>query len=92
MRLRIRPRFCLILIGVMLAVFSISLGLSSRDLAAGAQRLAQVQAERDALADELESLSAELAYAQTDEYIERVARDELGMMRPGEIRYVSSGK
>lgn len=90
MRLRIRPRFCLILIGVMLIVFSVSLGVSRRDLRAGAEKLAQVQAEHAALSEQLEALSEELAYAQTDEYVERVARDELGLMRPGEIRYVSS--
>ena len=40
--------------------------------------------------DEVEALSAQLEFAQTDEYVVRVARDELGMLMPGEIRYVSA--
>lgn len=90
MRLRIQPRFCVFLIAVMLIVFSVSIGLSIRELHVGEQRLDQVQAEYTALQYELDALRSELAYTQTDDYVERVARDELGMMMPGEIRYVSS--
>ena len=90
MQLRITPRFCLILIGTMLIVFSLSLGLSHRDLAKGAERLEKVYAEHAELEQQIRQLREDLAYAQTDDYVERVARDELGMMRPGEIRYVSN--
>jgi cell division protein FtsB len=38
---------------------------------------------------ELDQLREELAFAGTDEYVERVARNELEMVMPGEIRYVS---
>lgn len=90
MQLRIQPRFCLILIAVMLVVFTVSIGISFYDLRSGEKRLAAAEAEYSALLDELEVLREELAFAGTDEYVERVARDELGMMMPGEIRYVSS--
>lgn len=90
MRLRIQPRFCVILIAVMLIVFSLSLTLACRELRTGAAKLDQVRTEYAALQAELTELREELAYAQTDEYVERVARDELGLLRPGEIRYVSS--
>jgi len=90
MRLRIQPRFCVLLIAVMLFVFSLSIGLSFRELRMGEERLAGVKAEYAALQRELDALRDELAYTQTDDYVERVARDELGLMMPGEIRYVSS--
>ena len=90
MQFRITPRFCLILIGVMLIAFSVSLGVSRRDLAKGADKLEQVYAEYTQLEQQIRQLREDLAYAQTDDYVERVARDELGMMRPGEIRYVSN--
>ncbi len=89
MRLRVQPRFCLILIAVMLIVFAVSLCVAGYDLRQGQKQLAQVQDEFDALNDQLVQLRDELAFAQTDEYVERVARDELGMVMPGEIRYVS---
>ena len=90
MRLRIQPRFCIILIAVMLIVFSVSIGLSHRDLRAGEKRLAEAKAEYAQLQRELDSLREELEYTRTDDYVERIARDELGLMMPGEIRYVSS--
>lgn len=88
MRLRIQPRFCLILIGCMLLIFSVSFLLSGRDLRAGAARLEAAQAECAAMEAELEALRDQLAYTETDDYVVRVARDELGMVMPGEIRYI----
>jgi len=90
MQLRITPRFCLILICFMLVVFSVSIGVSRMDLARGTEKLEAVYSEYAELEQQLRQLREDLAYVQTDEYVERVARDELGMMRPGEIRYVSS--
>ena len=86
MRLRARPRFFLILISAMILAFCISFAVSQQSLSAGERELA----ERSALLDEVEALSAQLEFAQTDEYVVRVARDELGMLMPGEIRYVSA--
>lgn len=90
MQLHIKPRFCLILIAVMLVVFTVSIGISCHDLRAGAKRLAAVKTEYDAMLVQLDALREELAFAGTDEYVERVARDELNMLMPGEVRYVSS--
>ena len=67
-----------------------SLHISQQSLSAGERELADANAERSALLDEVEALSAQLEFAQTDEYVVRVARDELGMLMPGEIRYVSA--
>jgi len=90
MQLKITPRFCLILIGVMLVVFSMSIGLSYLDLARGSEKLEAVHAEYTELQKQLQQLNENLLYVQTDDYVERIARDELGMLRPGEIRYVSN--
>lgn len=89
MHLRIRPRFCLIIIGIMLVAFGVSLAFSQRDLNEASMRLDEVAAQRTALAEELKELQAELSFAQTDDYVIRVARDELGMIMPGEIRYTN---
>ena len=43
------------------------------------------QEVRDRLAAENEALKAELAEAQTPEYIEEVAREKLGLLKVGEI-------
>lgn len=88
MRLRIRPRFCRIVIAVMVVAFGVSYVASRQSLVAAERELAEVNARRQTLLDEVEALSAELEFARTDEYVIRIARDELGMLMPGEVRYV----
>lgn len=89
MRLRIQPRFWLIVIALMLIAFSVSFALAQHSLNEGRQALAAATAQRDALRDEVHTLKTTLEFSQTDDYIIRVARDELGMIMPGEIRYIS---
>ena len=90
MRLRIRPKFWLIVIALMLISFGVSFAFSQRSLMEGRYALAEATAQRDALREEVETLKSTLAFSQTDDYVIRVARDELGMIMPGEIRYVSN--
>ena len=55
-----------------------------------AQRLARARSERDALAAQADALGDDLEFAQTDEYVMRIARDELNMIMPDEVRYVNA--
>lgn len=89
MRRRVKPRFWGFMIGITLIVFLASFAVMRIRYGYGAQRLAQAISERDALAAEADALGDQLEYAQTDEYVVRVARDELNMIMPGEIRYVN---
>ena len=57
--------------------------------APGAAKLAEVTAERNALIEKVQSLQTTLDFTETDEYVIRTARNELGMIMPGEVRYVS---
>ena len=43
------------------------------------------------LSEEIAALKEDIAFAQTDAYVERIARSELGLILPGEIRYVNGG-
>ncbi len=54
----------------------------AQELRAEARKLEGMVATREAERDQLE---ATLAYVQTDEYVERWAREELKMARPGEV-------
>lgn len=89
MRRRVKPRFWVFMIAITLIVFLASFAVMRIRYGYGAQRLAQAISERDALAAEADALGDQLEYAQTDEYVVRVARDELNMIMPGEIRYVN---
>ena len=92
MRRRVKPRFWGFMIAVTLIVFLASFAVMRIRYGYGAQRLAQAQSERDALAVEAKSLGDQLEFAQTDEYVMRIARDELNMIMPGEIRYVNGAR
>ena len=92
MRRRVKPRFWGFMIAVTLLVFLASFVVMRIRYNYGAQRLAQAQSARDALAVTAQSLGDQLKFAQTDEYVMRIARDELNMTMPGEIRYVNGAR
>ena len=89
-RLRIRPRFWVFVIVVMLICFGTSYAVAQIQYQQATERVENLVDEKMALDDRIISLSSQLAYVKTDAYIERVARDELNMIMPGEIRYVSN--
>ena len=74
----------------MLVVFGTSFGVSYSRLMDEAASLNTAKAEKASLTAEIQALNQEFANLKTDEYIERLARDELGMLYPGEIRYVGN--
>ena len=89
-RYRIAPRFYVILIALMLMIFGVSFGVSYGRLQDEIAQLDAAKAEHTALTAEIAELRQEYTDIQTDEYIERIAREELGILYPGEIRYVGN--
>ena len=92
MRRRVKPRFWVFMIAVTLIVFGVSFAVMQLRYAQGERRLAQAQAVRDEMTMQVNALSDQLAFAQTDDYVIRTARDELGMIMPGEVRYVNGAR
>jgi cell division protein FtsB len=84
-----RPRFWLVLALLALAVFGISFLVANHRLQADAAALAAKTAQCDQIVREIGELEKQIAFAQTDEYVERAARDDLGLLKPGEVRYVN---
>ena len=91
-RYKLTPKFYLIVALIMIAFFGGSFCVSRARLNRELDALAETQSRRDALSAELSAIKEELDFANTTEYIERKARDKLGMLYPDEIRYVGSGK
>ncbi|MGE5591669.1 MAG: cell division protein FtsL [Bacillota bacterium] len=61
------------------------------------QRLSDMRRDAAELQQQLEArqqhnreLQAEINNLQTNEYVEKVAREQLGLIRPGEIRYLTA--
>ena len=90
MRRRVTPKFWVFMIAITLVVFGVSFAVMQFRYEQGALQLAEVRKYRDNLILEVQDLNDELEYAQTDDFIIRAARDQLGMIMPTEVRYVSS--
>ncbi len=82
-------RSVILLIGVGFVYLFISQGISMwtihKEVLANQQRLAEVQQIHDQLLEEKAKL-------ETPEYIEKVAREDLGLVRPGEVPYRAAKK
>ena len=92
MRRRVKPRFWGFMIGITLIVFLASFAVMRIRYGYGAQRMEDAWREHEQLAAEADRLERQFKYAQSDEYVIRVARDELNMIMPGEIRYVNGAR
>lgn len=86
----IKPRFWLILMAVLVLVFASMYVSQNGYLAQQAEQIAQLQQQQDDATNENAELERKISFAKTDEYVERVARDELGLLKPGEVRFVAS--
>lgn len=89
-RIRTKPRFWMITILLMVVGFGLSCALSQLHSMQVEARLDMLRAEKLMLVNQIQALHEELNYAGTNTYVERVARDELNMIYPGEIRYISN--
>ena len=91
-RRRVTPKFWLMVIVVTALIFGASFAVMQGRYARGAQQLAKAEQYRNELFLKVDELSEQLAYAQTDDYVMRIARDELGMILPSEVRYVNGAR
>lgn len=89
-RVRVQPRFYGFILVIMLLCFLVSFIVSQAQYSRVSSRLSSLNAERSALTTRVNELTQRLEYVRSDAYVERVARDELGLIRSGEIRYVTN--
>lgn len=87
----VKPRFWLLLIAVMLVVFGSVYISQAQYLSMQAQHIAALEEEKNRALDENAALERKIAFTKTDEYVERVARDQLGLLKKNEVRFVSGG-
>ena len=84
-----RLRFGALALAV-LAILGITLFKLNYDLKRGAEALRTARIEREAMLQRTQTLREQLDYMQTDEYVMRTARSDLGLILPDEIRYVTN--
>jgi len=83
-----RSRLPLLVVGLLLLYVSISLGSRFDTLYTMQRDLQAVQAEVEELRVVNRDLSKQLDLLQSDAYVEQVAREKLGLVKPGETRIV----
>lgn len=89
LRLRPRPRFYLLLTGLVLSGLLLSAALAGLRIRQLDQRLDALRNQRASRIERLQALKARLEYVETDAYIEEIARKELNLLYPGEILYIA---
>lgn len=87
----VKPRFFILLSVIAAVVFAVGVMAIRTRMANDALVLQEIRRQQQTLVDEIDALEDELEYVQTDEYIENAAREELYMLKPGEIRYMPQG-
>jgi cell division protein FtsB len=79
----------LVLVGLVLVVVAVAGVFPFRQLLAQERAVDLAQAQLDALVDENLHLEQQIAALQTDEEVERLAREHFGLVMPGEVGYVA---
>ena len=88
---RIQPRFWIGMALVAAIVFALVHMVEQRHIVAQQREIDRLIAERDVIVAENAALERKIAFSKTDEYIERTARTDLGLLKPGEVRFVAGG-
>ncbi|HKB80192.1 MAG TPA: septum formation initiator family protein [Thermoanaerobaculia bacterium] len=89
---RVTARAFTLLAGILVVVLGVSFFLSNRGVAnlqEARKRVAELHADIDRLKADNAHLRAEIDSVQRSTYaVERIAREDLGMSKPGEVVYI----
>lgn len=87
----VKPRFWLLMMAVLAAVFMSVYVSQGQYLSTQAGSIQALEQQRVQALDENAALERKIAFAKTSEYVERVAREQLGLLKKNEVRFVSGG-
>lgn len=79
----------MLLMTALAAVFLCVYVSQGRFLQSQAERIKVLEGQKQEELEKNAELERKIAFAKTDAYVERVARDELGLVKEGEIRFVA---
>ncbi len=91
-RVEIRPRFLIIVLGLVLVCSLISVCVHSVQSKKLAAELSDVEEELSQAYIDNEILEGQLSFSDTDEFIEQEARRRFGYMKEGELRFILVGE
>jgi len=77
--------------GVLFVAVAVAFVFRQAEVMAVQRTLAEMQAQIDHYRSLNASLAEQVAALQSDEYIEKAAREKLGLVKPGEVQYMVIG-
>jgi cell division protein FtsB len=87
----VKPRFWLLMMAVLTVVFMSVYVSQGQYLSTQAGSIQALEQQRVQALDENAALERKIAFAKTSEYVERVAREQLGLLKKNEVRFVVGG-
>ena len=87
---RINKKFWLCLMLILLLGFAFVYRMESDCIREQTARIAELNAQKTVKVEENAKLERKIAFSKTDDYVDRMARSELGMIGEGEIRFTFS--
>ena len=85
----VKPRFWLLMMAVLAMVFMGVYVSQNQYLTTQAESIQALELKKAQALDENAALERKIAFAKTSEYVERVAREQLGLLKKNEVRFVS---
>jgi cell division protein FtsB len=87
----IKPRFWLLMMAALVMVFGCVYVSQGQYLATQSQHIESLEDEKTQALNENAALERKIEFTKTSEYVERVARDQLGLLKKNEVRFVAGG-
>lgn len=88
----IKPRFWLLMMAALVLVFTCVYVSQGQFIDRQSLRIQQLEAEYGEMLSANQQLERKIAFSKTDAYVERVAHEELGLLKENEIRFVAAGQ
>jgi len=84
----VKPRFWLILMALFLSVFAYVTSTQNELLAQQNAVIEELTLAKEDMEKKIAAAQRRLEFSKSDDYIERIARSELGLVMPDEVLYV----
>ena len=84
----VKPRFWLLMMAALTFVFIFLYASQGNYMSRQSLKIEELEAQRTEKLSEKAALERKIAFTKTEKYVERVAHEELGLLRENEIRFV----
>ncbi len=88
----VKPRFWVLMMATLVLVFACVYISQGQLMSHQEARIADLEAQRMSKMAQNAQIERKIAFTKTEEYVERIAHEELGLLRKDEIRFVAGSQ